>query len=231
METQLKNLIKKLGKNNKEYYAYLRGAPFIIWFMDKKKMKYNRSKVEEKLTYFSIWIKAMDLEMDKKKSSGKEFLEIIKGKKTKKKSFSINLTKKIESFIETKQCKNYFEALYNSVKKEKNSKNVKELIKNRKSTGDNLAECIFELIKKDIYKSNKEFKVFLHESMKMNQLMDSYVDLEEDYKKGEIKFKPSIHTKNALRIALFKSTVKNSIKLPSTALFLRSGIKSLKKLK
>ena len=231
MEKQLKSLIKQLGKNKKEYYAYLRGAPFIIWFMDKKNMKYNKNKVEEKLNYFGIWLKTMDLEMDKKKSSGKEFLEIIKGKKSDKKTIPIELTKKITSFIQTKQCQKSFDNLYKSVVNEKKSKNVGELIKNRKATGDNLAECIIGLIEKDISKSHGQFREFLHESMKMNQLMDSYVDLEEDYKNGELKFKPSIHAKNALRLALFKSTVKNSIKLPSTALFLRSGIKSLKKLK
>jgi len=231
MEKQLKALIKKLEKNKREYYAYLRGAPFIIWFMDKKQMKYNKNRVEEKLNYFGIWLKTMDLEMEKKKDCGKEFLEIIRGKKSSKKTLPIELTKKIKSFIKTKQCQTSFEKLYLSVINGKKSKNIKELIKNRKATGDNLAECILGLIEKDISKFHGQFREFLHESMKMNQLMDSYVDMEEDYKKGELKFKPSLHAKNALRLSLFKSTLKNSIKLPSTALFLRSGIKSLKKLK
>jgi len=230
MEKELKKLLKKLEKN-KEYKVYLQITPYTLWYMDKLGMEYNRDAIEEKLSYFSVSLKALDLEIEKDKVTGKEYLDVLIGKKSTKKSLGFYLAKKLRRYVKTAKSKDLFKKLCKTVLKEKKSKNINELIKNREKTGDYLAEATKELIKEDIKTNNKKFDLFLHESMKMNQLMDSYVDLEEDYEKGELKFKPTIKDRNKLRIKLLKDTLRNLRKFPLTGAFLISGIIFLKKMK
>jgi len=202
MDKKLHNLIKKL-KKDKEYSIYLRGGPFILWYMKKLKMIYDKKSVEEKLNYFWIWIKVVDLEIEEGKGKGNEYLAVLLGRKSNKGTLGFKITKILQKHIKTKSGQNVFKNLFKSVIKEKKSINIKELIKNREKTSYFLAEAIKELIKKDM-KENKKFNKFLHESMKMNFLIDSYVDLDDDYKKGELKFKPTIKDKNMLRLKLLK---------------------------
>jgi len=231
MDKELKRITKTV-KNKKEYKIYLLAPKFIMNYMNKLKIIYNKEKVEEKLTYFWIALKSIDIEMEKNNYKGEKYIDILLGKKVYVKSFGILITKKLSEYIKAKKTKKEFIKLYKTVLKEKNSKNIKELIKLRRKTGDCLAICIKELIKKEILKKSKEnvkLDEFLHESMKMTQLMDSYVDLYDDYKKGELKFKPTSKDKKELKKELLKDTSRNTIKYPLTGLMLIFGIKYLKK--
>lgn len=232
MEKELEGIIKTL-ENKKEYKIYLLAPRFIMRYMDKLKIVYDKEKVKEKLTYFWIGLKAVDLEMEKKDYNGKEYLNTILGKKTKEKSFGILITKKLSKYLKTKKAQKLSIRLYQAVIKEKNPRNIKELIKSRKETGNLLAIFIKELIKNNIKKIEKEkkFNEFLHESMKMCQLIDSYVDLYEDYKKGELKFKPTKKDKHKLRRKLLKYTLKNTPRYPLIGISLIFGIKYLRKMK
>ncbi len=232
MDKELERTIR-IVKNKKEYKIYSLAPKFIMNHMNKLKIIYDKKKVEEKLTYFWLALKSIDLEMEKNNYKGESYLNILLGKKTYAKSFGILITKKLSKYIKTKEARKEFTKLYKTVLKEKNSRNIQELIKLRRKTGDCLAICIKELIKKDISKKsrgNAKFNEFLHESMKMNQLMDSYIDLYDDYEKGELKFNPTCKDKRKLKKELLKDTLKNTRRYPLTGFMLIFGIKYLKKM-
>jgi len=230
MNSELRKIINKL-KKNKEFSIYLQGPPFILYYMDKMRMEYDRDSIEEKLYCLWICIKAIDLEVEKNIVQRKEFLDVFLGKKSKKRTLGIKLVQVLRRFVKTKTLKKEFVKLYKNVCKEKDSKNIKELVFFRRKNGDSLARIIRELIKEDIKKEHKYFDDFLHESLKMNQLMDSYVDLEDDYKTGELKFKPTRKDLRFLRVQLFKDVLRNSKRYPLTGFLLLSGIFYLRKMK
>jgi len=232
MDKELERIIRTV-KNKKEYKIYSLAPKFIMNYMNKLKIIYNKEKVEKKLTYFWVALKSIDIEMEKNNYNGEDYLNILLGKKTYVNSFGILITKRLSKYIKTKEARKAFTKLYETVLKEKNSRNIQELIKLRRKTGDCLAICIKELTKEDLPKKsrkNTKFNEFLHESMKMNQLMDSYVDLYKDYEKGELKFKPTYKDKHKLRKELLKDTLKNTIKYPLIGFMLIWGIKYLKKM-
>ena len=179
----------------RRFRTYLRVPAYVDKYLSRFGVPHDSQGLKEILTLFYFWLKVVDDEIDQGKLDGRVILERFghASYEPTSKQLPIALTDLLREGTLGRHDDVFtrLKELYGAANMEKSAGNMRELIEARKSLGRQVALTTVELASPHIAFRNPAFEKFFVEIGEATNIYDLSLDWKEDFKNGNLNFRPS----------------------------------------